>query len=94
MLRRSLVCWKQKSSICGPESDLYLRVLFSYVEVLRAMGREEKANQYEHYVKTTWSHVERSRQRLVFELPSLDEGGLPDYLFVIPRPDWDVSKDS
>ena len=50
----------------GPESDLYLRVLFSYVEVLRAMGREEEADQYERYVKTTWNRIERSGPRHVF----------------------------
>ena len=78
----------------GPESDLYLRALFSYVEVLRATGREEEANQYEHYIKTTWRRVERSGQRLVYELPSLDEGGLPGYLFIIRRSNWDVPEDS
>lgn len=78
----------------GPESALYLHLLSEYAELLRVMGREDEAGQYEDYVKTTRGRIAaRGGPVLSFSLPSLNEEGLPGSLWIVPRPDWNVPDD-
>jgi tetratricopeptide (TPR) repeat protein/transcriptional regulator with XRE-family HTH domain len=78
----------------GPESALYLHLLSEYAELLRAMGREDEASQYEDYVQSTQQSIAaRGGPILSFSLPSLNEEGLPGSLWIVPRPDWDVPEE-
>jgi tetratricopeptide (TPR) repeat protein/transcriptional regulator with XRE-family HTH domain len=79
----------------GPETALYLQLLSEYAELLRAMGREDEARQYEDYVETTQRRLAaRGGPVLSFSLPSLNEEGLPGSLWIVPRPDWDVTENT
>jgi len=79
----------------GPESDLYLRLLSEYAELLRATGREDEARQYMDYVETTRQRVATKGPMLTWELPSLDEeeGALSSYIFALSRHNWTLPQD-
>ena len=77
----------------GPETDLYLQILSDYAELLRAMGREDEARQYEDYIETTQRRVAaRGGPVLSFSLPSLNEEGMAGSLWIVPRPEWDETE--
>jgi transcriptional regulator with XRE-family HTH domain len=79
----------------GPESDLYLRLLSEYAELLRATGREDEARQYVDYVENTRQRVATKGPILTWELPSLDEEeeALSSYIFALSRHNWTLPQD-